>query len=217
MNSAGNQNGQYESQALQNSLYSEQLRQLLQPQVALMNSFGMSYQPTSWGLDTQITQQTFESMYCLCDSPDCGEVAASSPSHTNECLTEKDLEVIRKLTKSHLGEHLKSKKLVLKEVAGYPSDSDVVFKSKSKGCKALADGTKVFRGSRFRGVSVNGKSWQVFIVINKIKCYAGCVNTEKQAASLYDKLAIIFHGLKVGFQISNFHRLRQTSPTQSMK
>ena len=49
----------------------------------------------------------------------------------------------------------------------------------------------------YRGVSKNGQKFQVFIMINKKKRYFGVMDTEKHAAKVYDKLAIIFHGLKV--------------------
>lgn len=53
------------------------------------------------------------------------------------------------------------------------------------------------RGSRFRGVSKNGSKHQVFIMINKKKRFIGVYKEEEEAARVYDKLAIIFHGHKV--------------------
>lgn len=53
------------------------------------------------------------------------------------------------------------------------------------------------RSSKFRGVSRNGRRYQVFIMINKKKRYFGVLENEEQSAIVYDKLAIIFHGLKV--------------------
>mmetsp|Transcript_10300 Transcript_10300/g.10163 ORF Transcript_10300/g.10163 Transcript_10300/m.10163 type:complete len:82 (+) Transcript_10300:633-878(+) len=67
------------------------------------------------------------------------------------------------------------------------NSKEVSFKTKS--CSK-------FRGSNYRGVSANGKSWQVFIVIGGKKSYAGSESTQEKAAALYDKLAIIFHGIK---------------------
>lgn len=55
------------------------------------------------------------------------------------------------------------------------------------------------RSSKFRGVSKNGRRFQVFIMINKKKRYFGVLENEIHSAIIYDKLAIIFHGLKVGF------------------
>ena len=54
-----------------------------------------------------------------------------------------------------------------------------------------------FRGSRFRGVSKNGRCWQVFIMIDKKKQYVGPVDSEGEAARLYDLLTVVNHGPKV--------------------
>ena len=78
--------------------------------------------------------------------------------------------------------------------------NQIVFESKVRHDKDTGENHRKFRGSKYRGVSLNGKNWQVFIVINKSKCYAGCVDSELKAAALYDKLAILFHGDKVGDQ-----------------
>ena len=44
--------------------------------------------------------------------------------------------------------------------------------------------------SKYRGVSKNGNQWQVLIMINKNKSYAGTYTTEDFAARVYDILAI---------------------------
>ena len=67
------------------------------------------------------------------------------------------------------------------------------FTNKSSG----RNSEKEYRGSKYRGVSKNGQKFQIFIMINKKKRYFGVMNTEEHAAKVYDKLAIIFHGLKV--------------------
>ncbi len=46
------------------------------------------------------------------------------------------------------------------------------------------------RSSTFRGVSKNGKKWQVIIMINGKKCYIGSFSNEKDAAKAYDIAAI---------------------------
>lgn len=73
---------------------------------------------------------------------------------------------------------------------------------------------KKSRGSRFRGVSKNGSKFQVIIMINKNKRFVGVLEDEENAARLYDKLAIIFHGNKVDLNSLNLSfRLRQISIT----
>ena len=51
--------------------------------------------------------------------------------------------------------------------------------------------TRSQRGSRFRGVSKNGRKWQVMIVRGFIKKYIGAVDSEETAARFYDKYALI--------------------------
>lgn len=57
-------------------------------------------------------------------------------------------------------------------------------------------------GSRYRGVSKNKHKWQVMIMGNFKKFYIGGIKTELEAAKLYDKLAIFYHGMeaKTNFQ-----------------
>ena len=54
---------------------------------------------------------------------------------------------------------------------------------------------ELYRGSKYRGVSINGTKWQIFVVVNNRKYYVGQIDTEKQAAQIYDKLIILHHGL----------------------
>ena len=54
-------------------------------------------------------------------------------------------------------------------------------------------------GSRFRGVTKNNLKWQVKVKKAKLTKYIGSIATEEEAARLYDKYAIIFHGLSVSF------------------
>jgi AP2-like factor, euAP2 lineage len=57
-------------------------------------------------------------------------------------------------------------------------------------------------GSKYRGVSRNKNKWQVMIMGNFKKFYIGGIKTELEAAKLYDKLAIFYHGIeaKTNFQ-----------------
>lgn len=44
------------------------------------------------------------------------------------------------------------------------------------------DNVKNFRGSKFRGISKNGNSWQILLMINRQKIYLGTLPTEELAA-----------------------------------
>ena len=55
---------------------------------------------------------------------------------------------------------------------------------------------KKSRRSRFRGVSKNGNHWQVLIMVKKKKKYLGSYSSEEEAARIYDREALKFHGNK---------------------
>ena len=52
------------------------------------------------------------------------------------------------------------------------------------------------RGRKYRGVSKNGRHWQVSIMIKKKKMYMGSYSNEDEAARVYDKVALQYHGNK---------------------
>ena len=47
-----------------------------------------------------------------------------------------------------------------------------------------------FRGSKFRGISKNGSSWQILVMINRKKKYVGKLQSEEAAARFYDRVSI---------------------------
>ena len=73
--------------------------------------------------------------------------------------------------------------------------NEVVIRGKAKknNLNRTNDG---FRGSAYRGVSKNKSKWQMMIMGNFKKMYVGAIQSEDEAAVLYDKIAIITHGLK---------------------
>lgn len=90
------------------------------------------------------------------------------------------------------------KKLLELEVAS-PDGEGVFQQTLPKRKNSQNMGSSKSRGSRFRGVSKNGSKHQVFIMINKKKRFIGVYKEEEEAARVYDKLAVIFHGHKVSF------------------
>jgi hypothetical protein len=72
-----------------------------------------------------------------------------------------------------------------------PDSNDPILWSKPK--KNLSRSS---RGSRFRGVSRNGKKWQVQLLGNLRKRYIGSIGNEQGAALIYDEYAIMTHGLR---------------------
>jgi hypothetical protein len=79
--------------------------------------------------------------------------------------------------------------------------------------------SKNTRLSKYRGVSHNGKKWQVMIMGFAKKIYFGGISTEDEASHKYDKYAILMHGLEVRIHqlmiLSNstLYRLRRTMIT----
>ena len=58
------------------------------------------------------------------------------------------------------------------------------------------DNVNNFRGSKYRGISKNGNSWQILLMVNRKKKYLGTLNSEELAAKFYDKVAIQYQGVK---------------------
>jgi hypothetical protein len=91
------------------------------------------------------------------------------------------------------------KKALARELADLPENDEIVLWSKNKVQYARSK-----RGSRYRGVSRNGKKWQVQLLGNMRKRYIGSISSEEAAARIYDHYAIITHGLraKTNFEYS---------------
>ena len=71
---------------------------------------------------------------------------------------------------------------------------EIIVKPHKKAFKG--DNVQNFRGSKFRGISKNGNSWQILVMVNRKKKYLGTLPTEEQAAKFYDKVAIQYQGAK---------------------
>mmetsp|Transcript_24622 Transcript_24622/g.28302 ORF Transcript_24622/g.28302 Transcript_24622/m.28302 type:complete len:115 (-) Transcript_24622:33-377(-) len=113
----------------------------------------------------------FDALYCGCATTDvCSPLASDESIRLEKTVVTNMLsaELIARLLKDHSPEMKKARKQVTAKIEPV-ADDDVVYIPRTKSAKLNYDNDKNFRGSRYRGVSVNGKSWQVFIVINKCK------------------------------------------------
>lgn len=81
-------------------------------------------------------------------------------------------------------------------MAALPEDSSSTNSSVILWSKLKLQSTKSKRGSKYRGVSRNGKKWQVQLLGNLRKRYIGSIGSEESAARIYDHYAIISHGLR---------------------
>ena len=83
--------------------------------------------------------------------------------------------------------------LLRKVLEGIHDDYQILITSKPKNKSNKI--RKSNRHSRYRGVSLNGKKWQVMIMGPIKKKYFGGIATEREAAVFYDKLSILTNGL----------------------
>ena len=145
--------------------------------------------------------------FCYWDHSDEVKVVKKEEKPLEKSLAEWDKKAIKKLSNWHSETKEYCKKALSEHLEKIQNDSNIAIKAttfvKIPRSKKSLYIPKDFRGSKYRGVSINGRSWQVFIVVDKKKRYAGCVKTQLEAALLYDKLAILFHGTEVWIKYFN--------------
>ena len=127
----------------------------------------------------------------------------NSSYSSNEGDNQPDIEELTSMKVSLIEKLLQSKKKELNESLSHmPGDeSTTVLYTKNKVMLGKSQ-----RGSRYRGVSKNGKKWQVQLLGNLRKRYIGSISSEECAARIYDHYAIINHGLKAK---TNFNYSKQ--------
>lgn len=104
------------------------------------------------------------------------------------------LEEFKLSAKNQKNMSLSNKISLLKKVLeGIKDDSQILISSKPKNKSQKI--RKSNRHSKYRGVSLNGKKWQVMIMGPIKKKYFGGISTEREAAIFYDKLSILTNGL----------------------
>ena len=91
--------------------------------------------------------------------------------------------------------YFEQRRNVLAQLLQSYKDDDVVIHPLMKKYKPRNYRSKTV-GSKYRGVSKNKHKWQVMIMGNFKKFYIGGIKTELDAARLYDKLAIFYHGME---------------------
>uniref|UniRef100_A0A7S3N965 AP2/ERF domain-containing protein n=1 Tax=Euplotes harpa TaxID=151035 RepID=A0A7S3N965_9SPIT len=110
----------------------------------------------------------------------------------NPRVTKKGDKVV---SESMCNAYFEQRRNVLKQLLQSYKEDDVVIHPLVKKYKPKNYRSKTI-GSRFRGVSKNKHKWQVMIMGNFKKFYIGGIKTELEAARLYDKLAIFYHGME---------------------
>ena len=111
-------------------------------------------------------------------------------------------------------QNLLNKKTIREEKNEEKENSKIKIKKKIFFIKKITDKEKeaaeekkikkyIYRGSKYRGVSRNGKTWQVLIMINRNKNYIGNFKSEDDAAKAYDEYAMKFHKNKARLNFSH--------------
>lgn len=81
-------------------------------------------------------------------------------------------------------------------------NDDWTFVSGKKKANYYKHDRKTKRRSGYRGVSRNGASWQVLMMINNVKTYIGWYKTEEEGALVYDIVSILFKQQKARTNLS---------------
>jgi len=117
-----------------------------------------------------------------------------STKSTRKTTYSSSLEEFKLSAKTSKNMSLSNKIYLLKKVLeGIKDDSQILITSKPKNKSQKI--RKSNRHSKYRGVSLNGKKWQVMIMGPIKKKYFGGISTEREAAIFYDKLSILTNGL----------------------
>ncbi|CAI2377003.1 unnamed protein product [Moneuplotes crassus] len=82
------------------------------------------------------------------------------------------------------------------------TDDNYDFIASKKKANYFKHDRRTKRRSGYRGVSRNGASWQVLMMINKVKTYIGCYETEEEGALVYDIVSILFKQQKARTNLS---------------
>jgi hypothetical protein len=89
----------------------------------------------------------------------------------------------------------------MKHFVGDPSR--VLIRAQLRKKHANTKNVQNFRGSKYRGPSKNRRKWQVMKMVNKETVRIGAIDTEQDAARIYDILAILTEGLTVSKEMNN--------------
>lgn len=132
------------------------------------------------------------------DHSGCDSIGQNSPTHASSSAKESfslcTLEQAKLESKKLSNAPLHSKVALLQKVLdGIKDDQQVLITSKPKNRSQKI--RKSNRHSVYRGVSLNGKKWQVMIMGSIKKKYFGGIKNERDAAIFYDKLSILTNGL----------------------
>ena len=94
----------------------------------------------------------------------------------------------------------------MKHFIGEPSK--VLIRAQLRKKLAQTKNMQNFRGSKYRGPSKNRRKWQVMKMVNKETVRIGAIETEQDAARIYDILAILTEGLTVSVKNYNIFQAR---------
>ncbi|CAI2377208.1 unnamed protein product [Moneuplotes crassus] len=110
------------------------------------------------------------------------ESPKSQPKESKEQKRKNNLKSIMRL--------IQSRKVDTLQELSHLNDDDIILQ---RSPKPISKNSKL---SHFRGVSHNGRKWQVMIMGFAKKIYFGGISSEDEASHKYDKYAILMHGLE---------------------
>ena len=128
----------------------------------------------------------------------------STTLNNNNNLQSRNIKfLITKIKESRKFKIIKNNKLVFDNF-----NNTFNFFDKDKNTKPDKKYKKFLRRSSYRGVSKNGKNWQVLLSKNNINYYLGNYSSEENAAKIYDIFNIYLRGTKA---ITNYFYDNETT------
>lgn len=108
----------------------------------------------------------------------------SSKSHNDHSFDKDDsshqdrkLVVLDSQIEQEFTVNIQKKRKRLADIIVTKRQNEIVIKPHQKQFKG--DNVQNFRGSKFRGISKNGSSWQILVMVNRKKKYLGTLPTEE--------------------------------------
>lgn len=165
------------------------------------------------GQNSPLLYSNISNSYIKNTDSDIHDSTNSSLRKSTNCVEE-----LKQTTKSQKNLPIINKiKLLQRLLEEISDDTQVLIKGKPKNKSQKI--RKSNRHSDYRGVSRNGKKWQVMIIGSIKKKYFGGIINENEAAAFYDRLSILTNGLaaKTNFNYTKLDLLAMIPELESLE